>query len=205
MLKGIDISNHNYKYLKDREWYDLLSAEFVIMKASEGLTYKDPCLDEYYDRLHGKKDGKPDKEKLYGFYHYARPENMNNPIREAQHFLSLVGHHAGSAVFALDVEGDALKMSDFYLNAWVSTWCAAVIQATCVKPIVYCSASITNKFKGAADIGCGLWVASWGKKPTKKSISPWTVYALWQSGVDHLDRDVFNGSAEQFRKYCKKL
>lgn len=204
MLKGIDVSNHNYHYLKNREWYDLKSADFVIMKASEGLTYKDPCLDGYYDIIHGAKDGAPDPDRLYGFYHYARPENQNNPLKEAQHFLDLVGHHAGSCLYALDVEGDALRMSDFYLNAWVATWCAYVIQKTGVKPLIYCSASVTGRFKGAAEIGCGLWVASWDKKPNKKSIAPWSVYALWQSGVDHLDRDIFNGSAEQFKKYCKR-
>lgn len=204
MLKGIDISNHNFNYLLNRDFYDLKTADFVIMKASEGLTFKDSCLDRYYDELHGAKDGKPDPEKLYGFYHYARPENHNNPMREAQHFLSLVGHHAGSALFCLDVEGDALRMNDFYLNAWVSTWCAYVIQQTGVKPLLYCSASATNRFKGAADLGCGLWVASWGKKPTKKTIAPWPVYAIWQNGVNHLDMDSFNGSAEQFRKYCER-
>lgn len=204
MLKGIDISNHNYHYLKNRDWYDILSADFVIMKASEGLTYKDPCLDEYYDILHGSKNGHPDPEKLYGFYHYARPENQNNPIMEAQHFLSLVDHHTGHAVYALDVEAEALQMSVFYLNAWVSTWCAYVIQQTGVKPLIYCSASVTDRFKGAAEIGCGLWVASWGKKPTKKAIAPWSVYAFWQESVDHLDRDIFNGSARQFQAYCRQ-
>lgn len=205
MIKGIDISNHNYNYLKGRDWYDIKTAEFVIMKASEGLTFKDPCLDEYYDVLHGAKDGRPDPEKLYGFYHYARPERMNNPVREAQHFLSLVGHHAGHALFCLDVEGDALSMNQFYLNAWVETWCAYVIQTKKVRPLIYCSTSQTGRFPGAASLGCGLWAASWGKKPTKKSIAPWTLWALWQEGVNHLDLDSFNGSAEQFRKYCEQI
>lgn len=204
MLKGIDISNNNYHYLKSREWYDILVSDFVIMKASEGLTYKDPCLDEYYDILHGERDGQPDTKKLYGFYHFARPDNQNSPIAEAAHFLSYVQHHAGHCIYALDVEGDALSMNDMYLNEWVSIWCAYVIQKTGVKPLVYCSVSVTDRFKTAAEMGCGLWVASWGKKPTKKIISPWSIYAFWQNEVNHIDYDIFNGSAEQFLKYCRQ-
>ena len=86
---GVDISS--YQRSVDYHKYG-----FYIIKASEGRTLKDPMLDRHYNAV--KAAGKP-----YGFYHYARPEN-NSWKAEADHFLSLVGHHAHKAIFALDWE-----------------------------------------------------------------------------------------------------
>lgn len=207
ILNGIDISNNNWAFLSGRDFYDIYAADFVIMKASEGRTYKDPLLDQYYNILHGSGDGRPDPEKLYGFYHYARPENYNLPQDEAKNFLRLVGHHAGSALYALDVEGDALRMESGYLNAWVSVWCKYVFENTGVRPLIYCSRSETSRFSMAAADGCGLWCASWGvKKPSKDQIRPWDLLAMWQYTTDggYLDRNRFYGSEDQFRAYCKR-
>ena len=207
VLNGIDISNHNNAYLRDRDYYDILAADFVIMKASEGITYRDSCLDHYYDILHGAKDGAPDPEKLYGFYHYARPDRYNSPAAEADHFLNLVSHHAGRALYALDVEGEALNMAENYLNAWVMIWLERVYVNTGVRPLIYCSASATNRFHSAAAADYGLWCAKWGsKKPTKNDIAPWKLCAIWQNGTTggKLDTDRFYGGRDQWKAYCKQ-
>lgn len=207
ILKGIDISNNNWNFLSGRDFYDIKAADFVIMKASEGRTYKDPKLDEYYNILHGSADGRPDPERCYGFYHYARPENYNLPQDEAKNFLRLVSHHAGHALFALDVEGAALRMDPNYLNAWVSVWCKYVHDFTRVRPLIYCSRSDTARFSMAAADGCGLWCASWGsKKPGGEQIKPWDLMAIWQYSTDggHIDRNRFYGSVEQWRAYCER-
>ena len=207
ILNGIDISNNNWNFLSERNFYDIAAADFVIMKASEGRTYKDPMLDQYYNILHGSGDGRPDPARCYGFYHYARPENHNLPQAEADNFLRLVGHHAGYALFALDVEGDALRTDPSYLNAWVSMWCEHVYTKTGVVPLIYCSRSEARRFTMAAEDGCGLWCASWGaKKPTKDQIKPWNLLAIWQYTTDggKLDRDRFYGDATQWRAYCER-
>lgn len=208
MLRGIDISNNNYQYLALQGFRPLLKPdEFVIMKASEGCTYKDNKLDFYYNIVHESGDGRPDAERLYGFYHFARPDNGNMPRAEAANFLRLVKHHAGHAIFALDVEGDALRLSQEALDKWVAEWVDYVIDHANVRPLIYCSASAARRFPTAAKMNCGLWAASWGKKPTKTMIKPWEFWALWQdstsSGV--LDTNVFNGNELQFRKYCERL
>lgn len=206
MIKGIDISNNNYYHLANMGFYPLLRKDqFVIMKATEGRTYKDNKVDFYYNLVHESDDGRPDPDRLYGFYHYARPEN-NSPETEVVNFLRVCGHHAGYAVFALDVEGTALTLPISYLDDWVYQWVLFFEAETGVIPLIYCSASATGRFKKAAMNNCGLWVASWNKKPTKTMIKPWNLWALWQdstsSGV--LDTDVFNGTPEQFRMYGKQ-
>ncbi len=206
MIKGVDISNHNLDYLSQINFAPLHDDTMItIMKASEGITYKDRYLDLYYNIIHGASNGAPDADRLYGFYHFARPEYGNTPMMEAYNFLRLVRHHAGYAVYALDVEGAALSLTQARLDKWVYEWCRIVFESTGVKPMIYCSESATKRFPAAAEYDCGLWVAKWSdKKP--KSIKPWDFYAIWQTGTTggKLDVNIFNGDVAAWRKYCER-
>lgn len=181
MLYGVDISNYqrsvNYsKYA------------FYIIKASEGRTFKDPMLDKHYNAV--KAAGKP-----YGFYHYARPEN-NSWKAEADHFLSLVGHHAHKAIFALDWEGNALR----YNYSWALNWLNYVYQKTGVRPLFYCQGSALSRYPQIAKANYGLWVASYGTKNPQKG--SWGAYAIWQYGDKPMDMDVFNGDIGTWNAYA---
>ena len=170
------------------------------MKATEGVTIYDDCCDHFYDTIHGARDGKPDPDKLYGFYHYARPE-YNNPYDEVEWFLSKVGHHVGHAIFALDVEGVA-ALSKY--AAWHATWCEYFTERTGVRPLVYCSQSTTHALTALQRLNCGLWIASRNKTADKLDIGDWPFWAIWQYGiVDGIDNNKFNGSREQWKKYCE--
>ncbi len=193
MLFGCDVS----KWQANR--VDFSKYDFVIMKASEGKTLKDKYLDAHYDRLHGSKDGKPDEKKLYGFYHYAHPEN-NTPEEEAEFFLSLVGHHAGHCLFVLDWEGKALKQP----ISWARKWLDIVYKKTGVKPLIYVQGSYTKNLQIIKEGDYGLWVAHYNPKGGKPTIGVYDYWALWQYTSVPLDRDYFNGTAEQFKKYCSK-
>ena len=196
MLRGIDISH----YQKNLDSKIITGADFVIMKASEGKSFKDPMLDKFYNLIHGSDDGSPDSNKLYGFYHYARPEK-NDPIPEAKQFVKLVRHHAGEAMYCLDWEGVATK----YPVEWILEWMSYVENETGVKPLLYVSESQVKKYQKVAERDYGLWVAKWSRR--KPNIKPWNIWALWQYTVDHklnLDMDYFNGTAEQFKKYCRR-
>lgn len=206
MIKGIDISNNNWDYLATHDFAPIRDSDgFIMMKATEGRTYKDRMVNMYYAILHGQIDG-VEKERLYGFYHYARPENGNTAVAEASNFWQIAGKHKGNALFALDVEGRALSLPAAYLDNWVFDWCKWIYDMSGVKPLIYCSASATNKFKKAAEFDCGLWVAKWGKtKPSKKDLGKWNLWAIWQNsnGGGVIDTDYFNGTSEQFRLYAR--
>lgn len=190
-LKGIDISHwNNEKVITESK------PDFVIMKASEGKTYKDPMLDNFYNIFHGSADGKPDIG-LYGFYHYAHPEN-NSPMEEAAHFIDLVGHHAGHCIYALDWEGKALYED----LDWAGRWLWAVYAQTGVKPLIYCSSSTTKnpKMKKICKDDFGLWVAHYGvEKPKYYSHQQ---CAMWQYTSSPVDTNIFYGDRLQFKKYC---
>lgn len=197
MLYGIDISHYNFNM---KNLNDINNVDFVIMKASEGIRFRDPKMKTYLSIL------QPDK--LRGFYHYARPDLGNDPEDEACFFVNTVRPYINDrSIVALDVEDKALKVKG--LDAWCSVWAQCIEISLGFLPLIYCSAAETKRFKATADLGCGLWVAKWGYKPTKKQIAPWDFWAIWQyivsdnfSGVQ-CDLDQFNGTQEQFMKYCK--
>lgn len=194
MLKGIDISHHNT--IKD---YGKLFNEqdFIIMKATEGVTFVDNKKDLYCETI-----DQLTPNVVKGFYHFARPERGNMPEVEAKHFLNNIRKYKNNTLLALDVEAEALTYKN--LDAWVQRWCAYVLIETGRPPLIYCSAAECKRFKGAADLGCGLWVAKWSdKKPTKTQIKPWEFFAFWQYDASAgLDKDYFNGSIDALRKYA---
>lgn len=197
MLNGIDISHHNFNM---QSLNDLNVLDFVILKATEGVRFRDPKMRTYLKFL------RPDM--LYGFYHFARPDLGNDPEEEAQHFVNFVKPFISErSILALDVEASALNVKD--LDEWCAVWVQCVDVLTGILPLIYCSISETKRFPATAALGCGLWAAKWGNKPTKKQVEPWPFYAIWQhtnecpfSGI-LVDADQFNGEREQWLKYCK--
>ena len=198
MLIGCDISHHNQN-MKDLN--DLNDFDFVIMKATEGIKFKDPALKKYIDHL------KP--ETLRGFYHFCRADLFNDPGTEAFHFINTIRPYlTGREVLALDVEEGSLNYPG--IDNWCCIWMQTVHLSTGVLPLLYISVDESRRFKGVCELGCGLWAAKWSdNKPTKKRMNPWDFWAFWQytnkakfSGV-RIDMDYFNGSREQFLKYAK--
>lgn len=182
-LYGVDISNYQRNVNYD-------AYAFYIIKASEGRTYKDPMLDTHYNNV--ARAG-----KLYGFYHYARPEN-NSMVSEVNHFLNLVGAHVGKAVFALDWEGNALKYGPGKALEWLDYFYAK----TGVRPLFYCSDSQTGRYAAIAQKNYGLWDAKYSSR--RPSHSGWSNIAIWQYSGSPIDKDVFYGNAQTWQKYAAK-
>ena len=194
MLRGLDVSHHN-KNMKNLA--DINSYDFIIIKASEGRSYKDNFRKSWLYYLSANS--------LKGFYHFARPEAGNTPEQEARNFLDSIKGVSYPFIVALDVEAGALNYKK--LDEWCLEWCKYVDGVLGYKPLIYCSLAETHRFKKCAEWGCGLWVAKWDKdKP--RTIQPWDFWAIWQytnSGTCsavRVDEDYFNGDREQFLKYA---
>ena len=184
-LKGIDISHHN-KYAIP----DFAKQDFVIMKATEGVTYKDPMMDEYIAML--KTD------QLYGFYHFARPER-NRAKAEASNFCNTIGAYGEEAMLVLDWEAQAVTQP----IEWALEWCKEVEKIYGKKPLIYCSSWYTKRIKLLLENDIGLWVAHYTKKD-KPTIYTYPTWAMWQYTSEPYDKNIFNGTAMQFRKYCTR-
>lgn len=164
--------------------------DFYMIRAGIGMT-KDRRLDQHYNQVAAW--GKP-----YGFYYYPKPWKFS-PEEEAEYLYSVVGHHAGKAIFALDWEQDALAYGPSYAKRFMDRF----KQLSSVKPVIYIQGSAVGGYGSLLEADYGLWIAHWGvSKPT---IAPWPFYAMWQftSNNGTLDEDWFtNDKLETWQAYC---
>lgn len=190
MITGCDISNNN-----KRNYRAIIDANpFVIMKATEGKTYKDPCMKVFANYALSKG-------KMIGFYHFARPDNGNSALAEAENFIESVKPYIGKAIFVLDYEGAGLNLA--IRDKWAATWINTVKKKTGVLPLFYTSEAYLKYFLKVEKTGAGLWVAKYSTK--KPSVSPWHFYALWQYKSYPYDKDKFNGNKAAWAAYAKVI
>lgn len=186
----------------------------VIIKAGSGTSYTNPCFKEWADWLYA--NGKP-----LGAYHYCREltANPSTPEAEARHFYSIVKPYIGSIVVAADFErknSDALQQG----TSWLKQFLDAFYQLSGVKPLVYCSQSITQSysFSEIASAGYKLWLAQYADmnpvygfidKPWQSgSVAPFSGYVMHQYTSEgyltgwgrNLDFDQFSGS---YSSWCE--
>lgn len=183
MLRGCDVSS----WQSPSDW-SAADYDFVIMKASEGVTITDSQAAAHYKKA--QRAG-----LLTGFYHYARPE-YNTARAEAEHFVSIIRPYIGKSILALDYEGSALA----YGASWALKWLQYVEEMTGVKPVIYLQGSAVGNYKAVCDADYGLWVAHWGVDSPR--IGPWHTWALWQYRGDPLDLDYFNGDRAAWMAYA---
>lgn len=190
MLKGCDISHWNGEYFIENLFtINNENRDFVMIKATEGKSYIDPQFKSNANQASAYK-------MCMGFYHYARPEN-NDPTSEANFFTKVIEPYIGKAIFALDWEGNSLK----YDSDWILDWMNTVFTLTGVRPLLYTSKAYIKNYPEVASSNYGLWLARWAKQTG--SVQPWNTWAIWQYTNQPFDLDYFNGTKEQWMKYCQ--
>lgn len=198
-VQGIDVSHWNNKqqiitHIRQKK------PGFMMVKATEGSSYRDNTFNEWIDicEQYGM---------IKGAYHYARPDK-NTARVEAEYFVRTIEKRIGEdgMLLALDWEGTALKYA-----GWTTNWCLDFLERvkdlTGIKPLIYMSESAIKPFlkqngDSLYDKDYGLWVAKWSGKPVKQNILPWKFWAIHQYTNRPFDKDEFNGSIEQLRKYA---
>lgn len=186
MMRGADLSHYNTDVLFNRL---LASEDFIILKATEGKTYSDPCFKARQKKL-------TEKDKPRGYYHYARPEN-NNYKFEVDNFLNTVGDDAKNSILILDWEGNALTRP----FSWALEWCREVENSTGCTPIIYASASFIKLHKSEYK---HWWTAHY-KDACKDGCE--------HDGVDEVmtqytstpyDVDIFHGTLSDWQQFTAK-
>lgn len=184
MLKGCDISKWQKEVPKNQD--------FVICRATYGTSIDS----KFFEHL------KNCKNELVGAYAYARTNK--NWKQCADVFINAVkkdSRFQKSMILALDIEGaDATRKNSF---EWCLNFLTYVKRQTGINPVVYVQSSLCFKYKELERYNFGLWVAHWtkNKRPT---FLGWKFWTLWQYSDSNgkLDLDYFNGTKEQFLKYC---
>lgn len=137
MLKGIDISNWQADCVPEN-----LPIDFVICKATEGLTYVSPSCDKQIQSA--IKGG-----KLFGFYHFGR---KNDPIKEADYFIKNCHGYFNKGIPVLDWEdGQSVE--------WVNKFVRRVKEVTGVWCWIYANPWRFNQ--GGVEKNCGRWIAQY--------------------------------------------
>lgn len=200
-MNGIDISNW-------QNGLDLtkLNVDFAIMKATEGLDFVDKCCDNWVNQA--KKKG-----ICWGFYHYA---TNDNPIKQADFFISHTKNYFGDGIPVLDIEEQSIddwgKFSDKFTKR--------VFDVTGVWPLIYCSAGFLENFTECqTPKNCGLWCAGypypaeiWTNRQFPYKIDPWDNVVIWQftdnlklSGYsERLDGDISYIDGKTWKKYAAR-
>lgn len=203
---GIDISEHQ-RGLQLAS----ISADFVIIKATEGVGFTDPQFHNFIGQALslGKKTG---------VYHYARPyaQAFNTPQSEADWFVRTVQQYIGRVMLVLDWEAE--RKFDVQ---WAKAWLDRVYELTGVRPVFYSYESCVNQYDWSPVAkDHALWVARYldyvpdsnydmsnaGPKPRVKW---WDKYIMWQwtsSGRlngwgKNLDCDIFYGDSQVWDAY----
>lgn len=193
--EGIDVSF----YQKDIEWWKLKSVHFAFIKATEGVTIKDPRFNENWDS--SKKEG-----ILRGAYHFYRP---HIPAKEQfNHFKSVVSVDSGDLPPVLDLEVNTRYPQHFKKEVLV--WLEMAEEHYGVTPIIYCTHWFYQRYLSYPEFDhYPLWIANYVAQDLNKVTSDWHFWQHTSTGkIDgisgHVDRNLFNGSYESLLSLCKR-
>lgn len=199
-LNGIDIASWQ-KGLNA----GTIPADFVIVKATEGVGYVNPECDGHYQQA--KAAG-----KLLGTYHYAK---NGDPVAEADFFLANIKGYIKEAILVLDYEEGISANSP----NWCKSFLDRVYQKTGVKPLLYTYLNVvqTVNWSVVANADYGLWIASYGanqqqgySQPSPPAQSYWATVSMFQftssgrlNGWNaNLDLNVFYGDRNTWLAYA---
>ncbi len=203
--------------------YDMMRPDFAAMK-SEGIlgviheaTY--PRLErdaKYFERQQAATRA----GLLWGAYHYA---NGTDPIRQADHFLSVVSNAWAQTDPAARSNG-VLLVLDFEKNGHYPGGTMRVDQAIAFVQRIH---ERTGKYPGIysgeynmRQTLCWLWLANYSSQP--RATSPWDFWHLWQycgdgrcklprsaypksvANILKAERNIFNGSRTALQTFWQE-
>ena len=173
--EGIDVSH----WQGTIDWLKVRNAgkTFAIAKATEGISFKD----DKYDR---NKAGAMANGIKFGAYHFGRPKN--NPVTEADWFVSQMDLEHGMIIPTLDIEVTDGR-GPTAMTTWTKAFLQRVYERTGVRAMIYTSPAFwrtnLNDSRWFADNGYKvLWVAHWGVSSPSVPATNWggKSWTFWQ-------------------------
>ncbi|MVB11836.1 Glycosyl hydrolases family 25 [Caprobacter fermentans] len=175
-LKGIDISH--WQGNPDFQRVKAAGIHYVIIKATEGVDYVDPCF-------HANSKAALAAGLPIGAYHFLRAGDVNAQARD---FLAAIKPYHLTWPAAVDVESDELvAMGEDRLTDMVLDFCAQV-KAAGYQPMVYSNRNwyYFAKYIDADRIraaGIPIWLA-WYSNATPESTDRSQLGDVWQYASD---------------------
>lgn len=178
---------------------------FCYIKATEGVSIKNKYYSSDYvqARKHGLKVGN------YHFFSTKSPA-----LRQAQWYLSHSRYQKGDLPPVLDVEPSAAQIRAMggpeKLFAAVRVWLKTVEAKTGVRPILYISQTLVNKYLPyAPDLkkDYQVWIARYGEYKPDVHMLYWQLSpdGRVRGIVPEVDINVFNGYEQKYQQFIEKL
>lgn len=197
VLMGADISNWQGALVDFAQMKTQI--QFVIIKATEGIGFKDPEFDRNWSE--SQRVG-----LVRGAYHFAHPE-LNDPVAEADYFTNVVTFETGDLVW---LDWETQIPAGFDIVQWCLKWLDRVKQNTEIVSTIYLNQSEVDghDWRPVIDAGYSLALADY-EDPL--NATPWPVVAFRQytshgavPGVaGPADLDIFYGDLTALAKYGK--
>ena len=169
-MNGIDVSHHQGQI----EWAQVCDSgiAFAFIKATEGLSYTDPLFAKNWAAARHVGIRR-------GAYHFFRPQL--DPVRQAQHFLAVIGHDHSELPPVLDVEVlDGVAPQEVITR---TQQCMGVLtEELTVAPILYTSAYFWRDTLGnpPAFSNHPLWIAHYTHALSPTVPRAWATWTFWQ-------------------------
>jgi GH25 family lysozyme M1 (1,4-beta-N-acetylmuramidase) len=210
-VRGIDVSG----YQPTVNWASVAAAgdHFAYVKATEGTSYTNPYFSSQY--------GGAKAAGLYaGAYAFARPD-ANNPVQQAQYFLSQAGFVRDGKTLPpmLDLEepysGSGVTNMCWGLQppamvAWIHAFVSTVEAVTAQPILIYTNPNWWDPCTDSSTAFGGqlLNIPNWNTPLTSPTNLPtgWSKWTFWQyadSGSQPGDQDVFSGNLSQLAVLAK--
>ncbi len=179
MLRGIDVST--FQGYPDWEKVKSNGIDFAMIKATQGHS----VTSNYYlftdSKFKYNITNAPEHGILCGVYHYLTASTIEESIKEADYFLSVVKPYKDKIMLwaAVDVEEDKYLPEDkVLLTSIVNAFCERVREAG-YRPIVYTNPNyLTYKLNDISK--WDLWLALWRDK--SKIPTGYPNMKIWQYG-----------------------
>lgn len=190
---GIDISAHNGEVDLMKAAAD--SVEFVWIKASEGVTFRDRNFSKNHQNA-------GDAGLKRGAYHFFRFDK--DGVEQAINLLTAIGNRKLELGIAIDVESsgnpDGIE-SDLIkdrLSAMVD-----YLNLRGLAPTLYCNHKDFYKYMHDSFPGHSLWICSFSQDPVEPGTSFWQFSHSGKiNGIKgNVDLNVFGGSREDWKDF----
>ncbi|SPO25690.1 probable lysozyme [Ustilago trichophora] len=182
-------------------------AKFVIIKATEGTTFKSSSFSSQYN-------GATNAGLMRGAYHFAHPDSSSGSA-QAKFFLANGGgwtNDGRSLPGTIDLESvsgssTCYGLSRSALVSWIQDFGNTYKAATGRYPMIYTSSGWWNQCVASSAFAADypLWVANYGVS-SPKIPTGFTYYSFWQyadSGTYPGDQDTWNGSLDSLKTFAR--
>ncbi len=203
---GIDVAKYQGNLVSEIGPEDKL--DFIICKATEGITYVDPDFTNNWQTINSKG-------LIRGAYHFYR--SNDDPQQQAQFFAkTLNGLNNTDLPPVLDIEGGGLvgNIDAATLQKDVLTFLQNLEVLCKRKPVIYTGLNFANQYlsNNTALATYPLWIAEYNGKSAPVIPDSWKQngYVIWQKSdkydvhSDTTDFDTFNGHKQGLLEFIRQ-